>query len=115
MTRVTLTIRGLDRDLLKQARINASNRGIRISDWLNEAISAKIIEEFGPHNLDDVAESTDVDGVFRVDKGTVKVGSDYIIKGRYLCAAGRKGDEEVITYKSPDTIHKMGYQVFWVR
>lgn len=116
MAKVTLTIRGLDRELLRQARINAARHGIRVSKWLNKAISAKLIEDaLIIHDLDDVAKPTNTDGVFCVPKGTVKVGNDYSINGHYLCAAGRKGDEEVVTYQSPSTIHDLGYQVFWVR
>lgn len=115
MQKVTLTIRGLDRDLLRQARINAARQGMRISEWLNNAISEKLQNDFVIYNLDDVAEPTGVDGVFRVPKGTVKVRDDYTIADRYLCAAGRKGDEEVVTYQSPATIHDLGYQIFWIR
>ena len=117
MTKVTLTIRGIDRELLKQARASAIRQGIKSSQWINEAIREKLIKDASdlPYNLDVVVKPTDVDGVFLVPKGTVKVGNDYTINDRYLCAAGRKGDEEVVTYQSPSTIHDLGYQVFWVR
>ena len=117
MAKVTLTIRGIDSELLKQARSSAIRRGMKSSQWLNEAIREKLIKDASdlPYNLDVVAERTDVDGVFRVPKGTVKVGNDYTIDGRFICAAGRKGDEEVVTYMSPATIHDLGYQVFWIR
>ncbi len=117
MAKITLTIRGIDNELLKQARANAIRKGMKGSEWLNEAIREKLVKDATrlPYNLDVIAEPTDVEGVFRVPKGTVEVGNDYTINGRYLCAAGRKGDEEVVTYQSPGTIYDLGYQVFWVR
>jgi hypothetical protein len=117
MAKVTITIRGIDSGLLRQARASAIRQGMRTSNWLTEAIREKLIKDKVdlPFNLDTVAERTEHKGVFRVPLDTVKVGSDYTIDGRYLCAAGRKGDEEVVTYMSPATIHNLGYQIFWIR
>ena len=117
MAKVTLTIRGIDSGLLRQARASAIRQGIRSSKWLNEAIREKLVKDKVdlPFNLETVAERTEHEGVFQVPVGTVQVGSDYTIDGRYLCAAGRKGDEEVVTYMSPATIHDLGYQIFWIR
>ena len=117
MSKVTVTIRGIDVGLLRQARASAIRQGMRTSEWLIEAIREKLVKDKVdlPLNLDIKAEQTEHEGVFRVPLGTVQVGNDYTIDGRYLCAAGRKGREEVVTYMSPATIHDLGYKIFWIR
>lgn len=119
MPKITLTIRGIDADLIKQARTKAINHGMRISEWLNEAIQEKLVKHAldDPYDLDKDAKPTKHEGVFWVPYGTVHVGVDYTIAGRRLCAAGRKEEEEeeVVTYKSPSTINDLGYQLFWIR
>ena len=112
----TITIRGLDKELLIEARSSAIRKGKSIAKWLNEAISDKLYQEsLNIHDLDSIAEDTGIDGIYKVPKGTVKVGEDYSIKGSRICAAGRRGNEEVVTYESPSTIHNQGYQIFWIR
>lgn len=116
MATLTVTIRGLDKELLRGAKASAVSKGISMGRWLNDAISEKLYQEsLVVYELDTVAEVTNVEGVFRVPRGTVKLGEDYSIQGRRLCAAGRKGDEEVITYQSPSVIHNQGYRIFWIR
>jgi hypothetical protein len=117
MQKITLTIRGIDADLIKQARSKAIRQGMRTSEWLNEAIREKLIKDSMdlPFNLDQVAESTERRGVYRVPMGTIMVGSDYTVNRRYICAAGRKEGEEAVTYDSPGTLCDLGYEIFWVR
>jgi hypothetical protein len=117
MTITTVTIRGVDSDLLKQARISAIRNETSIGDWLNEAIREKLVQEKTdlPFNLDPIAEKTQTEGVFNVPVGTIQVGSDYTVDRRFICAAGRKNDEEVVTYQTPSTIASLGYKIFWIR
>jgi len=116
MATVTVTIRGLDKELLRGAKASAVRKGISMARWLNDAISDKLYQEsLVVYELEALAEVTNVEGVFKVPKGTVKLGDDYSIRGHRLCAAGRKGDEEVVTYKSPSTIYDLGYRIFWIR
>ena len=114
---VTLTIRGLDSDLIRQARASAIRQQMRSSEWLNEAIREKLIKDSIdlPFNLDPIAQKTEEEGVFIVPKGTVIVGTDYTIDGRYICAAGEKPDEEAVTYQNAGTLVNLGYKVFWIR
>jgi hypothetical protein len=117
MQKITLTIRGIDVDLIRQARSKATRQGMRTSEWLNEAIREKLVKDAIdlPYNLDGIAETTETEGVFRVPPGTIMVGTDYTVDGRYICAAGRKSKEEAVTYNNPGTLHNQGYQIFWVR
>jgi len=117
MPKITLTIRGIDVDLIKQARLKAIREGVKTSQWLNEAIREKLIKDAMdlPYNLDVIAEATEQEGVYRVPKGTIMVGTDYTVDGRYICVAGRKKEEEVVTYNSPGILHNLGYEIFWVR
>lgn len=117
MPKITLTIRGIDVDLIKQARSKAIRQGMKTSEWLNEAIREKLVKDAIdlPYNLDGIAEATAQEGVYRVPPGTIMVGTDYTVDGRYICAAGRKKEEEVVTYNSPGTLHNLGYEIFWVR
>jgi len=117
MKKITVTIRGMDDELVKQVKIKSIRDGVKPADWLNDAIKQKLLQEAMdlPYNLDSIAERTDVVGVFRVPVGTILVGNDYVIEGRKICAAGRKDDEEVVTYDNPGSIHNLGYQIFWVR
>jgi hypothetical protein len=116
MPKVTVTIRGLDKELLRQAKASAARKGLLVSTWLNEAISNKLYEEsLVVSELDEIAQKTGTKGVFAVPKGTIRVGEDYSIEGRRISAAGRKGNEEVVTYQTPSTIHNLGYSIFWIR
>ncbi|MBM3942060.1 MAG: hypothetical protein FJ316_03880 [SAR202 cluster bacterium] len=117
MKMITLTIRGLDGDLITLARSKAARMDVKLSKWLNEAIREKLVKDALdlPFNLDGIAEPTEHEGVFSVPPGTIMVGSDYSICGNLLCAAGRKKGEEVVTSDSPGTLHNLGYEIFWVR
>ena len=114
---ITTTIRGLDRELLAQARRSAVDDGETLGKWINQAIKAKLVAERDdlPILLDMVAERIGTEGVFRVPKGTVLIANDYVVDNHRISAAGRKGDEEVVTYETPSTIANKGYSIFWVR
>ena len=43
--KITLTIRGIDVGLIKQARSEAIRQGMKTSDWLNEAIREKLVKD----------------------------------------------------------------------
>ena len=117
MPKVTLTIRGVDIDLIKQARSKAARQGMKTSEWLNEAMRDKLVKDAIdlPYNLDGIAEATEQKGVYRVPTGTIMVGNDYTVNRRYICAAGRNKGEEAVTYNSPGTLCDLGYEIFWVR
>jgi len=115
MAKATVTIRGLDMGLLKIAKTNAEVRGKTLAVWLNDAIMDKLHQEESEINeLKEVVKETTTKGVFEVPFGTVKVGLDYSVDGISICAAGKKGNKEIVSY-SPIKIHEMGYQIFWIR
>lgn len=43
VTKITRSLRGLERELYIRARADALKRGISIGDWMNEAMAEKLI------------------------------------------------------------------------
>jgi len=114
---ITATIRGLNREQLLKARAAAITEGVILGSWINEAIRAKLANDKYelPILLDEQAEETETPGVYKVPKGVVIVGQDYVVNKRHISAAGTKGNEEAVTYDTPATLANLGYQIYWIR
>lgn len=110
-----ISIRGLSRSLLVNAKKEAERQNKSLGEWVNDAIQEKLIRDFAPIDLTALVKETKIKEIWEVPSNTIKTGNDYSLNNYLINAAGRKNGKEAVTYRSPQLLHDNGYQIFWIR